>query len=61
MKIILCGACGRMGKNVAETAAERNVTIAAGVDVIAAPAPFQSCRRHRTGGRRCGLFLRLRP
>ena len=22
MKIILCGACGRMGKNVAETAAE---------------------------------------
>ena len=40
MKIILCGACGRMGKNVAETAAERNVTIAAGVDVIAAPSPF---------------------
>ncbi len=40
MKIVLCGACGRMGKNVAEAAAERGVEIAAGVDVLSASAAF---------------------
>ena len=40
MKIILCGACGRMGKNVAELASERGVSIVAGVDVSACPAAF---------------------
>ena len=40
MNIILCGACGRMGKNVAEVAAERGVTIAAGVDIAPAAAAF---------------------
>lgn len=40
MKLILCGACGRMSKNVAELAAERGVTIAAGVDVAEGALPF---------------------
>ena len=40
MKIILCGACGRMGKNVTELAAERGIAIVAGVDVRPAPAPY---------------------
>lgn len=40
MNIILCGACGHMGKNVAEVAAERGVTIAAGVDIAPAAAAF---------------------
>ncbi len=40
MRIILCGACGRMGKNVAELAAERGVTIAAGVDLLKQEAAF---------------------
>ena len=40
MNILLIGACGRMGRNVAELAAERGVTIAAGVDPVAAPLPF---------------------
>ena len=40
MKIVLVGACGRMGKNVAEVAAERGVQIAAGVDLVNAPLAF---------------------
>ena len=40
MKLILCGACGRMGKYVAELAAERGVTIAAGVDLAEGALPF---------------------
>lgn len=40
MNIILCGACGRMGKNVTELAAERGIAIVAGVDVRPAPAPY---------------------
>ena len=40
MKIILCGACGRMGTNVAEAAAERGASIVAGVDLVPAPRPF---------------------
>ena len=40
MKIILCGACGRMGRNVAQLCAERGVTVTAGVDVAPAPMPF---------------------
>lgn len=40
MKIILCGACGRMGRNVAQLCSERGVTVTAGVDVAPAPMPF---------------------
>ena len=40
MNIILCGACGRMGKNVTEAAAERGVAIVAGVDVVDASLPY---------------------
>ena len=40
MTVILCGACGRMGKNVADLAVERGVTVAAGVDKRPAPAGF---------------------
>ena len=40
MKIILCGACGRMGSNVAQLCSERGVTVTAGVDVAPAPMPF---------------------
>ena len=40
MNIILIGACGRMGRNVAEVAAEQGVNIAAGVDVVPAQLPF---------------------
>ena len=40
MKIILCGACGRMGRNVAQLCSERGVTVTAGVDVSPAPMPF---------------------
>lgn len=40
MKIILCGACGRMGKNVAELAAAANHEIVCGVDRVSAPSPF---------------------
>ena len=40
MKIILCGACGRMGRNVAQLCAERGVAVTAGVDVAPAPMPF---------------------
>lgn len=40
MKVILCGACGRMGRNVAQLCAERGVAVTAGVDVAPAPMPF---------------------
>ena len=40
MNIILCGACGRMGKNVTESAAERGVAIVAGVDIADASLPY---------------------
>ena len=40
MKIVLCGACGRMGANVAETAMAGGDVISAGVDVISAEKPF---------------------
>ena len=40
MKVILCGACGRMGRNVAQLCSERGVTVTAGVDVSPAPMPF---------------------
>lgn len=40
MKIILCGACGRMGCNVAELAAERGISVVAGVDLLPAEKPF---------------------
>ncbi len=40
MKIILWGACGRMGKNVAELAPEYGAEIVCGVDVNPAETPF---------------------
>lgn len=40
MKVILCGACGKMGRNVAQLCSERGVTVTAGVDVAPAPMPF---------------------
>ena len=40
MNIVLVGACGRMGRNVAEVAAERGVSIAAGVDMVPAQLAF---------------------
>lgn len=40
MKIMLCGACGRMGKNVTEVAAEAGEEIVCGVDLIPSPMPF---------------------
>ena len=40
MNIVLCGACGRMGRNVAEACKERGVTVTAGVDVVPSPMPF---------------------
>lgn len=40
MKIILKGACGRMGKTVAELAQERSVEIACGIDLHPCPMPF---------------------
>ena len=40
MKVILCGACGRMGRNVAQLCSERGVTVTAGIDVAPAPMPF---------------------
>ena len=40
MKVILCGACGRMGRNVAQLCSERGVTVTAGVDVAPAPMHF---------------------
>ncbi len=35
MRILLSGACGRMGRSVAELCRERDITVAAGVDVLA--------------------------
>lgn len=40
MKIILCGACGRMGKHVADASSERGATIVAGVDVVEGVTSF---------------------
>ena len=40
MNIVLCGACGRMGRNVVEACRERGVTVTAGVDVVPSPMPF---------------------
>lgn len=40
MKVILCGACGRMGKNVAELAPEYGAEIVCGVDLFPSPMPF---------------------
>lgn len=40
MNIILLGACGRMGKNTSELAAERGDTIVCGVDITPSPMPF---------------------
>lgn len=40
MRIILCGACGKMGKNVAELCAETGEEIVCGVDIAPAPMPF---------------------
>ena len=40
MNVLLCGACGRMGKNVADLAAQSGVTVVCGVDVRPAPMPF---------------------
>ncbi len=40
MNIILIGACGRMGRNVTEVAAERGVNITAGVDVVSAQLSY---------------------
>lgn len=40
MKIVLVGACGRMGRNVAEVAAERGDMIVAGADFVSAPLSF---------------------
>lgn len=34
MRILLSGACGRMGRTVAELCRERDITVAAGVDVL---------------------------
>ncbi len=40
MKILLCGACGKMGKMVAELAAAQGETVVCGVDLAPAPMPF---------------------
>lgn len=40
MKVILCGACGRMGKNVAALATEKGVSVVCGVDLFPSPMPF---------------------
>ncbi len=40
MKIILCGAMGRMGRAIAECAKERGDEIACGVDIAEGNAPF---------------------
>ena len=42
MKLIITGACGRMGKAVAEAAAKSGATVAAGVDINAASVPLSS-------------------
>ena len=40
MNIILCGACGKMGKNVAELASGYGAEIVCGVDLFPSPMPF---------------------
>lgn len=40
MKLILCGACGRMGKNVTELALEAGHEIVCGVDRMPSPTSF---------------------
>lgn len=40
MRIILCGACGRMGRGVAELAAANGISVVCGVDLSPAPSPF---------------------
>ena len=41
MKLLICGACGKMGRTVAEIASERDdCTVVAGVDVCAGEAAF---------------------
>ena len=40
MKIILCGACGKMGRAVTELSLERGEEIVYGVDVAPAPMPY---------------------
>ncbi len=40
MRILLNGCCGRMGRAVAQLAAQRDCIVAAGVDVVAAEAAF---------------------
>lgn len=45
MKIILVGACGRMGRAVAALSESRGVTVACGVDVCPAPMNFPVYRK----------------
>lgn len=40
MKLLLCGACGRMGRAVTELAAERGAEIVCGVDRLPSPMPY---------------------
>lgn len=40
MKIIICGACGKMGRMVTEAAYERGDEIVCGVDLFPAPMPY---------------------
>ncbi|MGN0823301.1 MAG: 4-hydroxy-tetrahydrodipicolinate reductase [Candidatus Gallimonas sp.] len=40
MNVILCGACGRMGANVASLAPDFGATVVCGVDAYPAPRPF---------------------
>ncbi len=40
MKLLLCGACGKMGKNVAEAAKQANEPVVCGVDLFPCPMPF---------------------
>ena len=40
MKLVLCGACGRMGKMVTELGLERGYDIVCGVDVFPSPMPY---------------------
>lgn len=40
MKILLCGACGKMGRNVTEVAQAAGAEIVCGVDLYPAPMPY---------------------
>lgn len=40
MKIVLCGACGRMGETVAAAAFEKGDEVVCGVDLVKKPTPF---------------------